>query len=284
MRLVNPRDIILLFLLASLPISVPAQTVEGQVIDESTNVPVAYVNIGIIDTNIGTVSDTSGNFKFNLPNRLPDAKIRFSMIGYKPKLFTADELSGHFNEVRMSPDTIKMEEVIVTQSALEKKRNGAEVASQVVVTGWGKDLKGGERGLRIKVGDDPIFIENLNFHLVNNPYEQVLMRINIRNFVNDTAGESLLNEDILFTLHQESGWVKINLEKYNLNFSDDIIVTLQPVEKVGKCTAKKDYCLVISLGRFKFFSTNWFFGKIASESKWIIKKNWSPGIYLTIYE
>jgi len=93
-----------------------------------------------------------------------------------------------------------------------------------------------------------------------------------------------MNQDILVPVKTKSGWVDVNLEEYNLVFEEDVFVTLQPVRRSGNCEADEDYCFALSLGMFKFFSTNWLVYKMSSEAEWKVNKNWSPGIYLTVYE
>src|SRR6476646_7698139 len=64
-----------------------AQTIKGKVSDSDLH-PLAYVNIGIVGKNIGTVSDEQGNFSFTLPEQCDEDHLRFSMIGFQSREFT----------------------------------------------------------------------------------------------------------------------------------------------------------------------------------------------------
>lgn len=43
-----------------------------------------YVNVGLVDLNLGTISDEQGFFEFNVPSGVDgSARLRFSMIGFQ---------------------------------------------------------------------------------------------------------------------------------------------------------------------------------------------------------
>ena len=55
----------------------------GQVIDADTEEPLPYVNIGLVNKNIGTVTDEAGYFELEVhENGYAEATLRFSMIGW----------------------------------------------------------------------------------------------------------------------------------------------------------------------------------------------------------
>jgi hypothetical protein len=72
-----------LFLSARLFAQQPTQIIRGTVIDEASNVPLAYATIGLENTTIGTVTDSLGNFA--LKNvAIGRYNIIASYIGYEP--------------------------------------------------------------------------------------------------------------------------------------------------------------------------------------------------------
>lgn len=89
--------------------------------------------------------------------------------------------------------------------------------------------------------------------------------------------------DILVETDQSEGWVEVDLEPYKLSFSYDVAVTLQPVRSWGECQGAGN-CLHLSASILRIFSSNWLYGKDGSEGEWIVRKNWSPAIFLTVYQ
>lgn len=278
----------MLALVLAIMISVqPHQVIEGRVLNASNGEPLSYVNIGVVGTRIGAVSDSAGYFELNAPAIKGAAVIRFSRVGFGHINFRFKELREQSKGsliIEMQPLTIEMKELTIAGSRFKKRRKGTRSDNKLMVTGWGRNLVGGERGIRIKVDDNPLFLKQLNFHMVQNEFEEVLLRMNIREFKDDLPGSSLLKKDILITVTEKSGWVRYNLEEYNLVFDSDIVVSLQPVAHKGSCNESEVYCFVLSLSRMKWFSTSWFFYKWSAESEWQVMKNSSPGIYLDVLE
>jgi len=55
----------------------------GQVRDQNSGESLPFVNIGLIEKNIGTVSDDSGYFVLEIPEKISkESLLRFSMLGY----------------------------------------------------------------------------------------------------------------------------------------------------------------------------------------------------------
>ncbi len=91
----NKLFFVLLFLT---PIFLNAQSVKGRVVDKKNNQPLAFVNIGVINKDIGTVSDENGNFSIDLSKSSETDTIRFSMIGYKNQEYRIKNYKIRFAE------------------------------------------------------------------------------------------------------------------------------------------------------------------------------------------
>ena len=82
------------------------QTIKGKVIDEATNGPVSYTNIGLEGTLYGTASDGEGNFELKIPELLVSKNIFFSAVGFKNKMFPVTSLfDKEFNVVKLQPQS-----------------------------------------------------------------------------------------------------------------------------------------------------------------------------------
>jgi len=71
---------------------VVVNTLKGKVINEQSNEPVSYTNIGIEGTLHGTASDEEGNFELKIPTEMVDKNIYFSAVGFKNKVFPVNTL------------------------------------------------------------------------------------------------------------------------------------------------------------------------------------------------
>ena len=112
----------------AIPISVPAEVqqvrpVKGNVVDENGE-PMIGVTIKIVGSTGGTITDMDGNFSLNVPS---GRKLQFTYAGYKEQ-----NLSASTNmKVKMEPDAVGLEEVVVIGFGTVKKRDVTGAVAQV---------------------------------------------------------------------------------------------------------------------------------------------------------
>lgn len=96
------------------------QIIRGVVIDESNRAKINFATIYINGTSIGTYSDKNGYFDLDITkhNSLP---LTISALGYYSATLT-DFISDKIIEVRLSPKTYELKEVIVTDKSHRKER------------------------------------------------------------------------------------------------------------------------------------------------------------------
>ncbi len=96
-----------------------ARTIKGKVVNESTNEPLAYTNVGIEDTFYGTASDENGNFELKIPEEMISRQIFFSSVGYQSmKLPLASLFKKEFNIIKLKPQTYDIEKVDIEGRSL----------------------------------------------------------------------------------------------------------------------------------------------------------------------
>ncbi len=268
-------------------IKVNGQVIAGRVSDSKTNEPLEYVSIGIIDTNFGTITDSTGYFRF-------EAKVdglsivRISMIGFKPQKFTVQELQDQQNEIKLDEAIIELTEVIVKPTK-ERKVGPLHPNRFSGWSGWGgQQIKSGfEIGIKLDLGEKPVKVKNLNVLLKRQSFDKSLFRLHIRSIKDTLILDELLTENIMFSISNESGWVEIDLEPYNIILSDKVAVTLEWLDVFGN---NPDRAITInkrmSDAYILFKNSKKHFGlyRWGTEAKWIINKKQSPSMYMTIME
>ncbi|MCJ7554390.1 MAG: TonB-dependent receptor [Ignavibacteriaceae bacterium] len=108
--------------------SAMAQTtgkIAGKVVDSETNEPLIGVNILIEGSTLGAATDVLGEF-FILGVPPGNFSLRFQMIGYAP--YTITDLRVSVNrttslEVKLSPESIKIGEVVITADKISLKKD-----------------------------------------------------------------------------------------------------------------------------------------------------------------
>jgi len=81
---------------ASLISKAQSISIEGRVVDKETNEGIKFVSIAIAQSGKGTISDSTGFFRystgfFRLDNIMPGSRVSFSSIGYKEKSIVVNE-------------------------------------------------------------------------------------------------------------------------------------------------------------------------------------------------
>ena len=282
--------LILTIFLFALTLQLQAQLINGKVIDSSSEKPLEYVNLGVIDTPIGITTNEKGEFNLDIKGQSPKAKVRISMIGYKPQTFPIEELTNKENIIKLVSEPIQLGDVTVKPFFGKLKKVGATDNKHGGLCGWGGTQKGKgyEIGTKIELGTSPVLIRGLHVCLSKQSFESSLFRLHVRNIVDNLPSEELLTENILIPITKRSGRIDIDLTKYNLVFKDDIALTLEwinvtttskikPIEAVH---GRKDYCVLFNMIQKQgCIYTRW-----GSESKWSWKDGSSPSFYLTVQE
>lgn len=115
-------------------------SLQGQVIDAQTGEPLSYVNIGIVNGSIGTVSGVAGEFKLTSTEALPDSSVlRFSMIGYTAREWQWNRCpKTQAWVVELTPVTQEIETITVVGCTNDKLReSGNKTIRPIATMGWG---------------------------------------------------------------------------------------------------------------------------------------------------
>ncbi len=205
-----------------------AQNVKGLVTDSSTGEPVPYVNIGIIELQLGTVSNGSG--LFSLKYKSPSDTVVFSAIGYYLKKLAISDIQNS-SRIFMEPKTYDMEEIVVrsdTYSELKVFGNKQEKKGQSF--GFGSGELGSEIGAKIKLKRSTL-IKSANFS-VNFVGESDSMkyRVNLYSMNDGEPRENLIKENIIVSGKQERGTFSVDLSELEIIARGEVILALEWVE------------------------------------------------------
>lgn len=123
----------LLFLLLGCCISMSAQNIQGVVTDSLTNEPIPYLSVFYEGKGVGSITDNDGNYK--VETRKGWNKLTFSAVGYVTKVVNIIPGVTKNLNVRMRPDDIMLDEVVVKpkREKYSRKNNPAvELMKKVI--------------------------------------------------------------------------------------------------------------------------------------------------------
>ncbi|MDX1334131.1 MAG: carboxypeptidase-like regulatory domain-containing protein, partial [Robiginitalea sp.] len=233
------RGIALVGVLFLLGLPVRAQLAyEGSVLDAKTGKPIPFVNIGVVGRGIGTVSDADGKFLLQFrPKEVGEGDVlRISSLGYQPREVPLGRLNPRvaYFTFRLQPDPIALREVVVTDKALmevEETHGYPDLLGKGI--GYWKDsvALGGELASRIRLRKGLYRLNSLFFHILDNPSDSLLLRINLYSPDSKAGipGENLnkSGRNILYTLPASKIFSVIDLRPYDLWARNDVIVSLE---------------------------------------------------------
>lgn len=210
----------------------------GLIIDNKTNEPLPYVNIGVLNREIGTVSNSDGKFSLELKEKFKNDTIRVSSIGFKSVEILVKEIIEDKKPVviKLEEDISKLNEVVITAKTLKKRTLGNKTKSKFISTGFSYDQLGAEIGVKINIRKNPTIVDAFNFNI---PYNRLsaksVFRLNFYSINKGKPDVNLLNENILVTIKpKQTGNVTIDLKPYDIVLTDNVIVTLEWVETEGE--------------------------------------------------
>lgn len=79
------------------------KSISGSIINAKTEEPLELASVGIVNTNISTVTNQEGNFNIKIPNYLKNAKLEFSFLGFKSQTEWVTNLADKGNVIKMEP-------------------------------------------------------------------------------------------------------------------------------------------------------------------------------------
>lgn len=151
------------------------------VISESSGEPVAYASIGVVNRNLGTVTDTSGNFSLKIPAEFVNDSIRISSIGYVARTFAVKDINSIPDTILLADDIILLNEVEVKPQKIKHKTAGRKGAGGFLYIEVEGDKAAGQ-GLAtpLKV-QKRAWLKELGFTILteNRPLSKMKFRINI---------------------------------------------------------------------------------------------------------
>jgi hypothetical protein len=209
----------------------------GQVIDAATEEPLPYVTIGLVNQNIGTVTDEAGYFELEVPgNGFADATLRFSMIGFEPQDFTLQEYRDQkILTIPLQEKATALEEVVLTtkRNKYQTKILGNKTTSQLIYAAFTTNKLGNEMGFLVRGRKNPMILKKFNVSLVENDFGPIRFRLNFYDLKDGLPNETLLNENIIVETDIQSGIVSKDLTPYEIVIDQDFFVAIEWIEDLG---------------------------------------------------
>lgn len=101
-------------------------SLRGQILDKQTKKPLPFVSIGIIEKNMGTISNYDGFFALKLPSTVMSSVVSISHLGYKSQQIPVQALNEQNVTIFLETEYISIQEIII------RKVDAREVIKKVL--------------------------------------------------------------------------------------------------------------------------------------------------------
>ena len=214
------------------------QRIKGWVISSSDSTALAYVNIGVVDKALGTVTDQDGKFDLFIKKEVVRDSIRISMVGFESITLPVSVFIEALAEspfISMKEKVNELSQVIVTNEKLKEKVLGNRAKSRKSLYEATADLLGSEIGVKIKIKKAPTYLKRFKTRLLTKRRDHFKFRLNLYDIKDGLPNENLLTENILIEASSiKDGWIDLDLEPYDIQVEDDFFITLEWVQGNGK--------------------------------------------------
>ncbi len=232
------------------------KTISGVVHNFKNNEPLAYVNIGIANKTVGTVSNKNGLFKLSLNDKVTSKDtVVFSFIGFKTerylvsKLYTSNTISLHQENTALDEVVLSSKKIKLKPKKIGRSSKGLGLTHANFYSYYEKDVDdrlSKERGMKFNMRRN-CHIKDLNFNITGNDFKSLKFRVNFYNIKNGLPKDLIVQENIIFEIEDNfSGWFKVDLEPYEINFREEVgevAVTIQWLESVKENEKSKFFSI-----------------------------------------
>ncbi len=275
------KYVVALLFLLGISISLIAQEkkVIGRLVDAETKQAIPYVNIGVFQKNIGTVSDENGYFVLGFSDySTASDSIIFSHIGYQTVKYTISQLLKSVGDIPLYPESTLLQEVSIKPKKMAKKflgRNGKGLGLMHFnfYTFYEKEVDdrlGKEAGVLLPVKRD-CFLNELQMNISSNEFSNLKFRLNLYKVVDGIPTELIMPKEVIFEIKEGYvGLYSLDLRSYNLYLSKDmglVAATIQWVESKKTKPDSKYFSLYSSLS-----ANSSFIYRAKSMANWVTSK------------
>ncbi len=106
---------------------------KGSIVDQKSKLGLSYVSIGILNKPIGTLSDSSGNFSFEINEENLNDTLQISLVGYSTQRMLARDIQGSKDgKIFMQINYTSLQEVVVTNHTNETEIIGRQKSGKLI--------------------------------------------------------------------------------------------------------------------------------------------------------
>ena len=201
--------------------------IERQVIDTNGE-PVPYVNVGVLGTTNGTVSDDDGWFRLRIDQSSDTDTLVVSAIGFKRWQVTTAIAVASQEPIMLEKHVYELDEIVVRPRKLKKKKYGQIKASRDVSRAT-VNKRGFEDAILIMSKAYPISVQKAVLKIGGTKQKSYSFRVRFYEANQETGrpGKELTKKNYIITSSKKKGNIEIDLEDENIWFDEPVYLSFE---------------------------------------------------------
>jgi len=227
--------------------------VNGKILNRDSKEPVAYANIGIPKTDVGTLSNQDGSFSILIPAKHSSDTLLFSALGFGKRAIPVQTLTKKTTVIYLGEkNTVLNETVVYGQKTANKvfelgnsEFKGGIITTDTTYAGRSNSLLIENRGPQYKKElQFPVYVTKASLRIFKNNLKsfKYRLRLNEVDSLTGSPGKDLLQRSIVAESTVRNGWLDFDLSQLNLVMSKPFFITVEQIlTKADRITIADGY-------------------------------------------
>jgi CubicO group peptidase (beta-lactamase class C family) len=212
--------------------------INGRVLSKDSKEPIAYANIGILKSDVGTISNPDGSFSIRIPQRLINDTLFFSALGFGKKVVPIQLLYKRPNQIiYLWEKAVMLNEVSIREKKTANrffKLGNSSVKGGVMEC----DTLYAGRSVSLLIENNkpkmnlqfPVYVEKASLRVYRNNLKSFKFRVRFNEVdITGQPGEDMLQQSIVVTSSMRNGWLEFDLSQLNFIVSKSFFVTFEQI-------------------------------------------------------
>jgi hypothetical protein len=213
------------------------KTIVGKVLNKTTHEPIPFANIGVVNSNVGTISNMDGSFSILLPQRLSRDSLIFTSLGFYKQGLAVSGLEPKKNYIIYLNERVTvLQSVIITAKKI--KDRDVDIGNRSYYGGnYEPDTLYAGRAVSLLIDGKsfpegttfPVYVKKAKLLILRNNFQSFKFRVRLNKYDSLTGkpGEDLLEQSIVEESNMKYGWLYFDLTKFYFRAKSPFFVTFE---------------------------------------------------------
>lgn len=214
-------------------------TIRGKVVEQSTRKPIAFTNIGIQHTGVGTLSNDDGTFALRIPENLKTDSVIFSGLGYSIIKTPIQRLQEVDLTIELKEQVVHLGEVVVKNKKDKNKKfelgnyrvGGGTLETDTLYAGASDALLVENTNPTLNDLQFPVYLEKANIRIYRNnlPSFKIRVRLYAVDSLSKEPGNDMFSQSMVEESSIRNGWLTFDFTAYKFVIDKPFFISFERI-------------------------------------------------------